>query len=454
MGPRNLVLGVLTCLAIILSSDRAHACSCVGGTPICQSFWTTDAVFSGDVLEVSPIPNPDGEGFQPHRRVRFRVLEGWRGRAGATVELTTGAGGGDCGYTFEKGVSYLVFASARAGALTTGICSRTRKLTDAAEDLAYLRTALRPAATGRIFGSAMYQRDPNSPPGPRRPTSGYPVELSDGNRTWKTSTDPKGTYEFTGIPAGAYVVTLLVPATEHAGSPHQVTLADPRGCAAADFHVVPDGRIGVRVLNTSGQPVAGLSIDLVDVDAVKPGEAYYGHTYEKTDATGRIEWAQLHPNRFAVAINATRPPGAAQPYPTTFFPGVRTLAEAATVSLGLGERLDLGDWTLPTVLAERTITGRVSWPDGQPAVGARVNLVAPRTGLSAGRQVDGAYATTDKDGRFTLPAYEGVTYDVRAFPNGPGAVGPRVTLPWRAIVQVTPGASGEILQMVLRSFER
>jgi hypothetical protein len=73
--------------------------------------------------------------------VRFRVLERWRERAGATVELTTGAGGGDCGYTFEKGVSYLVFASARAGALTTGICSRTRKLTDAAEDLAYLSSS-------------------------------------------------------------------------------------------------------------------------------------------------------------------------------------------------------------------------------------------------------------------------------------------------------------------------
>lgn len=60
-------------------------------------------------------------------RLRFRVLQTWKGPKEPFVSLETGTGGGDCGYPFRVGTPYLVFAfTNEAGILETGICSGNR----------------------------------------------------------------------------------------------------------------------------------------------------------------------------------------------------------------------------------------------------------------------------------------------------------------------------------------
>ncbi len=50
------------------------------------------------------------------------------------IEIATGFGGGDCGYPFQVGMDYIVYAYKNAqGRLETGICSRTRPLAQAAD---------------------------------------------------------------------------------------------------------------------------------------------------------------------------------------------------------------------------------------------------------------------------------------------------------------------------------
>jgi hypothetical protein len=57
------------------------------------------------------------------------------------VVVFTGSGGGDCGFPFRRGESYLVYASANTdGWLGTGICGRTAELSRAAADLRELGT--------------------------------------------------------------------------------------------------------------------------------------------------------------------------------------------------------------------------------------------------------------------------------------------------------------------------
>ena len=56
------------------------------------------------------------------------------------VEVATGSGGGDCGYRFAIGKRYLVYARKwppSGSGLTTGICSRTRQIEEADEDIKY-----------------------------------------------------------------------------------------------------------------------------------------------------------------------------------------------------------------------------------------------------------------------------------------------------------------------------
>jgi hypothetical protein len=105
------------------------------------------AVFSGKVLEVR------GDPQTLFVLVRLRVERVWKGAPRAEARIFTGRGGGDCGYQFEVGESYLVYAYRwREGELGTNICQRTAKLSEAAKDLQILgkgRSApRRPAGKG------------------------------------------------------------------------------------------------------------------------------------------------------------------------------------------------------------------------------------------------------------------------------------------------------------------
>lgn len=436
----------LVALIAVLAPARADACTCVVGAPVCDTFWKTDVVFAGEVLEIAPIPNPSGRQFMAHKRVRFRVDQSWRGAVEGTVEITTGAGGGDCGYGFEKGERYLVYASARDGGLSTSICSRTRPLARASDDLDYLKTALRPSATGRVFGVVRYHQD-RGPRAPDRFAAGYTVRLSAGDRRWTATTGPDGRYEFTGVAAGEYSIALETTATEHADGPRTVTLADPRGCAAADFYVVPDGRIAVRLVDGAGQPRPRLRVELLDLDALPADRPAFSQDTRETDADGRVEFARLHPKRYVLAVNATRPPSVVQPFGMTFFPGAASVDAAREIPLGVGERLDLGDWPLEGALAERRIEGRVVWQDGRPAAGAHVILFGSRDGPWANRSVDRGSATADADGRFAFTAYEGIAYTLLAYVN----VGDPVVQWSSPRVEVVAGASADGMVLTLRA---
>ena len=129
--PRALLpLLVAAVLALGLAGDAA-ACSCMEPGPPAQELENADAVFSGKVVKVEPFT----EGFQK-LRVTFELDRVWKGLAeGDRVTLTTAADSATCGYPFEKGKSYLVYAYGEEGELTGTLCSRTALLKEAKEDL-------------------------------------------------------------------------------------------------------------------------------------------------------------------------------------------------------------------------------------------------------------------------------------------------------------------------------
>lgn len=408
---------LLSLLGLLVAPAAADACSCVGGTPLCQSFWTTDVVFSGEVISIGSTPNPYGGQYPAHRLVRLKVLDAFRGGVQGVVEVATGAGGGDCGYNFIQGMTYLVYAHAGKSGLSTSICSRTRVLSQAGEDLAYIRGAMQqPSAAGRVFGRVVYPRDPDGPPGTdSTPIGGYTVTLSDGQTTRSTTTARDGTYEFTGVAAGDYTVRVQLPDTEDGGGPDKVRLADPRGCAAANFYVVPDGRIRVRLVDADGRPAAKLKVDLLNLDAESDERPAWQTVFSETDDAGVLELEQLRPKRYVLAINGQSPPTSKSPFPTSYYPGVPTRDGAIVITLGRGERIDLGKWVLPSTLREHRVTGVVVLADGRPASRAHIIVETPK---EAGWQYwfnGGDSATTDAEGRFELTLLESVPYEVFAY---------------------------------------
>src|SRR5690606_4132600 len=134
---RLMLLALLVVAGTLVWPTRAEACTCVPSGPPCEAAWRTDAIFLARVVSIATRP---GATFGP-RTVNMRILTAFRGIEGESVEVTTGAGAGDCGYDFEAGRDYLVYAYRNGGRLATGICNRTRPIEEAEEDLDYLHAA-------------------------------------------------------------------------------------------------------------------------------------------------------------------------------------------------------------------------------------------------------------------------------------------------------------------------
>lgn len=115
----------------------ASACSCVMPPPPEDALNEANAVFSGEVVEI--IENKKLFGGSYGKTVHFKVDKAWKGAVESEMIITTGNDGGDCGFAFEKGRNYLVYASMSnmyvEGTLSTTICHRTTELSSATEDL-------------------------------------------------------------------------------------------------------------------------------------------------------------------------------------------------------------------------------------------------------------------------------------------------------------------------------
>ena len=150
------ILCQMILLTLFARPTPVFACSCVipDSPPI--EVGQADAVFQGRVLSIvdkqnavasllnrvrnwiglSYYYNPRFYGY----RVTFNVSSSWKGVTATVTEVTTGYGGGDCGYLFKVGADYVVYAYGHANDLAVSICSRTAELSSASSDLSYLNT--------------------------------------------------------------------------------------------------------------------------------------------------------------------------------------------------------------------------------------------------------------------------------------------------------------------------
>jgi hypothetical protein len=131
------VLAAAVALSLLAVAPAAEACSCAPPGDPRAELEHADAVFSGRVVEVEP-----GEQERGFRRlaVRFALDAVWKGLPeGDEATVRTAEHGAACGYSFEPGEEYLVYAYAiESGELTTGLCTRNAPRSRATDDLAAL----------------------------------------------------------------------------------------------------------------------------------------------------------------------------------------------------------------------------------------------------------------------------------------------------------------------------
>ena len=131
----GIVFGVVAVAAL---APVALACTCDSriGTPI-EARDRADAVFQGILINDSPVPNQPGI-----RQVEFLVQRSWKGVTTTKAVVFTADNTAQCGLDpgFHKDEPFLIYASGESE-LNTGLCTRTRPLSQAAEDLVALGPA-------------------------------------------------------------------------------------------------------------------------------------------------------------------------------------------------------------------------------------------------------------------------------------------------------------------------
>jgi MYXO-CTERM domain-containing protein len=129
-------------LLFLWPAGRALACTCVQQTPE-EAYARASAVFEGRVVGVVP-PAAGDVGGGGRVRVTFRVTQAWKGVEHEQVTVWTTASSATCGYGFEEGRVYLVYASGDAAQSSTGLCSGTKPIGEAADEIAALGAGVTP----------------------------------------------------------------------------------------------------------------------------------------------------------------------------------------------------------------------------------------------------------------------------------------------------------------------
>jgi serpin B len=135
---------VLVAGQFIFTAPPVYACSCMPpGAPRAEMAQAA-AVFAGRVTDVKAPGGLIISSADP-TTVTFAVSHVWKGPEESVLVVKTARDSASCGFPFQTGQEYLVYAFDTGAELTTHLCSRTAFLADAREDLAALGEGQAPA---------------------------------------------------------------------------------------------------------------------------------------------------------------------------------------------------------------------------------------------------------------------------------------------------------------------
>lgn len=401
-------LAILALLAMPLSS--AWACSCAGpAADPCYRAGLAAAAFSGSVLAITDqpsqrLPTPAGVGpiaasrvrageqirFEPGvRRVRMRVGEVLSGVSPGQleVEIVTGFGGGDCGYAFQAGAQYVVYAYRDSqGRLATGICSGTRPVEEASKDIAYFRRMAQAPATGQLRVRTGMGDDPGKP--------GLTVLAEGPAGIYSSQTDSAGVASFPDVQPGEYSVHLESDDVLPGDRKFRVSA---KGCV--DFTLLRTLQLSGQVTTHDGMPAARIEVQALSARGVEASAM--------TNVDGRYEMLVLRPGQFQLGVNLSHTATAQAPYPRWFYPGTESPSAAARIEFSGAPDSRVCDFALPMPLKPRRVEGVARMADGRHA--SMIRLFA----LDSSKAVV-AYETADSNGHFSISLFAGVPYQLHA----------------------------------------
>ena len=337
-----------------LTTNALASCPRTLPGPPCVEYWRADAVFIGVASRVVKIPYHT---YGPYFRttVHFTIEENFKGVGGTGLVLDLD----ECGHSFKEGERHLVYAhrnpnnqqlSVRVGS------TRTQLISEAAEDLQYIRGLASAEDGTRLFGKvALYSYNLKRNDADAEPLKNIKVILEGADHRQEVLSDNEGRYEFKRLPTATYQIHAELPA--HLSFDKQTIKTNGRTCLPFDIALWSKGLITGRVFDVNGKPLVSVPVSLVPADAsvedlVAEGKDKVVRPVAFTNEVGRFLFALLPPGGYLLIINRTesetsRGRETIRHLPRMFYPGVSDVSGATVIVVGKDDEAREYDFRLP-----------------------------------------------------------------------------------------------------------
>jgi hypothetical protein len=229
---------------VIGSSDPVVACTCVSSMSICEELRQrgTKNLFVGTVKAIQFNTREWVGTTVKVQEITFTIkdaMDSGLADKATIIELL-----GSCAHRFEVGETYLVDSGKAQGESWISACGYTMPVSHANE-LLRLVDLFRANPTGAyLFGSVKQYVEPRNFVSARnKPIPNALIRLEtilellppgDLKRTFETTTDSNGWFQFTDLPPGDYTVTAELPAHYERLRTYSLRL-DTNGCSQVDL---------------------------------------------------------------------------------------------------------------------------------------------------------------------------------------------------------------------------
>ncbi len=134
--------------SLLAFPKEAWACSCAESGSVQENKSRSDAVFEGTAASVKPSSLSLFGSPAKAVKASFHVNEVWKGHVAPSIEVLTAGSGETCGYEFQEGERYLVYATATGNSLEVSLCSGTILTSEANEQMTLLGSGSLPPQSG------------------------------------------------------------------------------------------------------------------------------------------------------------------------------------------------------------------------------------------------------------------------------------------------------------------
>lgn len=139
-----LIIAAIVAAGIVIAPKQTYACDCAAAPDVLKHRDEHDAVFKGTVVSEN---KKKGKGIISSGgtyKITFDVSEVWRGKVTSSITVLSAFHEASCGFSFEEGKTYLVYAKLKDSDLHVSLCSRTASIDMASEDLSLLGSGSAP----------------------------------------------------------------------------------------------------------------------------------------------------------------------------------------------------------------------------------------------------------------------------------------------------------------------